>query len=42
MVNDQIVNDMTSQLNRNTSPIKMRNYGRIVQDMIAYTATLPE
>lgn len=42
MVNDQIVNDMTSQLNRNTSPIMMRNYGRIVQDMIAYTATLPE
>lgn len=33
---------MTSQLNRNTSPIRMRNYGRIVQDMIAYTATLPE
>ena len=33
---------MTSQLNRNTSPIKMRNYGRIVQDMIAYTATLPD
>ena len=42
MVNDQIVNDMISQLNRNTSPIMMRNYGRIVQDMIAYTATLPE
>ena len=41
MVNDQIVNDMISQLNRNTSPIMMRNYGRIVQDMIAYTATLP-
>ena len=33
---------MTSQLNRNTSPIRMRNYGRIVQDMIAYAATLPE
>ena len=42
MVNDQIVNDMTSHLNRNTTPIRMRNYGRIVQDMIAYTATLPE
>ena len=31
---------MTLQLNRNTSPIRMRNYGRIVQDMIRYAATL--
>ena len=40
MVNDQIVNNMTLQLNRNTTPIRMRNYGRIVQDMIAYATTL--
>ena len=32
---------MTQQLKRNTTPIKMRNYGRIVQDMIAYACTLP-
>ncbi|MBO7458338.1 MAG: DUF4290 domain-containing protein [Paludibacteraceae bacterium] len=31
---------MALQLNRNTSPIRMRNYGRIVQDMIGYAATL--
>lgn len=31
---------MTLQLNRNTAPIRMRNYGRIVQDMIAYATTL--
>ena len=31
---------MTLQLNRNTTPIRMRNYGRIVQDMIAYASTL--
>ncbi len=31
---------MTLQLNRNAAPIKMRNYGRIVQDMIAYASTL--
>ena len=42
MVNDQMVNDMTLQLNRNTSPIRMRNYGRIVQDMIGYASQLPE
>ena len=30
------------QLNRNTTPIRMRNYGRIVQDMIRYAATLPD
>ena len=33
---------MTLQLNRNASPIQMRNYGRIVQDMIAYACTLPQ
>ena len=32
---------MSLPLNRNASPIRMRNYGRIVQDMIAYAATLP-
>lgn len=32
---------MTLQLKRNTAPIRMRNYGRIVQDMIAYACTLP-
>ena len=32
---------MTQQLNRNTNPIRMRNYGRIVQDMVTYTANLP-
>lgn len=32
---------MTQQLNRNTAPIRMRNYGRIVQDMIAYASKLP-
>ena len=31
---------MTLQLNRNTAPIRMRNYGRIVQDMIAYASRL--
>lgn len=31
---------MTLQLNRNTAPIRMRNYGRIVQDMIQYATTL--
>ena len=29
------------ELRRDTKPIRMRNYGRIVQDMIAYAATLP-
>ena len=32
---------MTLQLNRNATPIRMRNYGRIVQDMIDYATTLP-
>ena len=32
---------MTLQLRRNATPIKMRNYGRIVQDMIAYASSLP-
>lgn len=31
---------MTLQLNRNSAPIRMRNYGRIVQDMIGYASTL--
>ena len=31
---------MTLQLRRDTAPIRMRNYGRIVQDMIAYATTL--
>ena len=31
---------MTLQLRRNASPICMRNYGRIVQDMISYATTL--
>ena len=29
------------ELHRNSSPIRMRNYGRIVQDMIAYASSLP-
>jgi hypothetical protein len=31
---------MTIQLHRNKSAIHMRNYGRIVQDMIQYAASL--
>lgn len=31
---------MTLQLRRDNSPIQMRNYGRIVQDMISYACTL--
>lgn len=31
---------MTFHLNRNTTPIIMRNYGRVVQDMIAYACTI--
>ena len=30
------------ELNRNSAPIRMRNYGRIVQDMVAYASSLPE
>ena len=33
---------MTLQLNRNSAPIRMRNYGRIVQDMIAYACTVSD
>ena len=33
---------MTLQLNRNAEPIRMRNYGRIVQDMIAYACTVQD
>ena len=40
IVNRQIVNCMTLQLNRNTTPIKMRNYGRIVQDLISYASQM--
>ena len=29
-------------LQRNPHPIRMRNYGRIIQDLITYTCTLPE
>lgn len=31
---------MVLQLHRNSAPIKMRNYGRIVQDMIAYASKM--
>ena len=33
---------MTLQLRRNDAPIRMRNYGRIVQDMIAYACTVTD
>ena len=33
---------MTLHLRRASEPIRMRNYGRIVQDMIGYAASLPE
>lgn len=33
---------MAFHLNRNTTPILMRNYGRIVQDMIAYACTIED
>lgn len=29
-------------LKRNSSPIIMRNYGRIIQDLIAYTCTIED
>ncbi len=29
-----------NQIHRNTTPIKMRNYGRIIQDTIEYACTL--
>jgi len=29
------------ELHRNAAPIRMRNYGRIVQDMVSYAASLP-
>ena len=31
---------MIQNLNRNETPIRMRNYGRIVQDMISYACTI--
>ena len=33
---------MTQHLNRNATPIRMRNYGRIVQDMIAYACRIED
>ena len=33
---------MAFHLNRNSSPILMRNYGRIVQDMITYACTIED
>ena len=35
-----MVKNMALQLNRNSAPIRMRNYGRIVQDMIAYASQM--
>ncbi|MBO7408744.1 MAG: DUF4290 domain-containing protein [Paludibacteraceae bacterium] len=32
---------MTTVLQRSTEPIKMRNYGRIIQNMVTYACTLP-
>ena len=31
---------MQQTLTRNTTPIRMRNYGRIIQDMIGYACTI--
>lgn len=31
---------MTAVLQRNTEPIRMRNYGRIIQDLVAYACTM--
>lgn len=33
---------MEQKLNRNTSPIRMRNYGRVLQDMISYACTIED
>lgn len=33
---------MSMQLNRKTTPIKMRNYGRIIQDMIEYACRMED
>ena len=33
---------MEEILKRNTTPIRMRNYGRIIQDMVAYASTVEE
>ena len=33
---------MTTVLQRSTEPIKMRNYGRIIQNMVTYACTLPD
>lgn len=29
-------------LNRDNTPVRMRNYGRIIQNMVAYACTLPD
>ncbi|MBQ4390909.1 MAG: DUF4290 domain-containing protein [Paludibacteraceae bacterium] len=33
---------MTTVLQRSTEPIKMRNYGRIIQNMVTYACSLPD
>ena len=33
---------MTETLKRNTTPVRMRNYGRIIQDMVALAAKEPD
>ena len=33
---------MQQTLTRNTTPIRMRNYGRIIQDMIGYACTIED
>ena len=33
---------MELQLQRKTTPVKMRNYGRIIQDMIEYACVLED
>lgn len=33
---------MEQTLTRNSTPIKMRNYGRIIQDMVSYACTVED
>ncbi len=33
---------MKQTLTRNSTPIKMRNYGRIIQDMVSYACTVED
>ncbi len=33
---------MKQTLTRNSAPIKMRNYGRIIQDMVSYACTIED